>query len=411
MKLRPHWSFRGILVISAALFIRVVASASEAPTQVRFELLTLDATMVNPWLKTTGDLDGDGRADIVVGAARRGGLVAFLNRFPLWERQVIDPEHRFSTDGEVADLDGDGRQDLVVLTLGPDTVTWYQRGESGWTPRILARQTWHDLEVADFDGDGRPDVVGRNQREWPAKDDAGNHLRFLWQKRQGAGIAWEESSLDCPAGEGLLAVDLDRDGDPDIITNGAWFENLGQRRWKAHAFARPEDWSHPNAFIASGDFNGDRRPDLALSPSEIKGGRYRIVWFEAPADPRQDGWRAHFVVPDVETVCHFVGAADFDGDGRVDLAYAQMPQGADPDAVRVLFNRGKQSGGEWTDTWERLTISDAGSHSMRILDADGDGAPDLFGANWNAEGRDETVKLWLNRSPGGKHAVKAMPLR
>jgi hypothetical protein len=133
-----------------------------------FELQTLDTTIVNPWLKTVGDVDGDGRTDIVVGGAIRGGLVVYLNRFPAWERQVVDAKPKFSTDGEVADLDGDGRNDIVAITIGPDTLTWYRNTGSGWTPQVLSDKTLHDVEVADFDGDGRPDIVARNQKEWPA---------------------------------------------------------------------------------------------------------------------------------------------------------------------------------------------------------------------------------------------------
>lgn len=393
MKKMKEWE----VAISVLLFACTATAAQEHSGQSGFQLQVLDSSIASPWLKTVGDLDGDGRTDIIVGGAESGGLVAYLNRFPNWERQMIDPNRRFSTDGEVADLDGDGRRALVVLTLRPDTVTWYRRTESGWSPQILTRQTWHDLEVADFDGDGHLDIVGRNQREWPAKEDAGNRLHFLWQKRQGANIVWEESHVDCPAGEGLLAADLDGDGDCDIVINGGWYENLGHRQWKAHAFARPQDWAHPNTFIACADFNHDCRLDTVLAPSELKGGRYRIAWFEAPADPRQEGWKAHIIVPEVETVCHFVGAADFDGDGRADVVYAQMPQGADPDFVKVLFNRGVSGAKGWTDAWEPLIISEDGSHSMRVLDADGDGRPDLLGANWSAQGRDQNVKLWLNR--------------
>jgi hypothetical protein len=362
-----------------------------------FELRTIDTTIEDPWLKTVGDIDSDGRTDIVIGGAKSGGLVAYLNRFPSWERRSIDADRKFSTDGEVADIDGDGRNDLVAITLDPSTVTWYRQTGSGWLPQILARQTWHDLEVADFDGDGFPDIVGRNQREWPAGDDAGNRLHFLWQKRQGALTTWKASVLECPPGEGLSAVDLDGDGDRDIVINSTWYENSGQGRWTGHVFAGSNDWSHPNTFIASADFNGDGRLDIVLSPSELKGNHYRIAWFEAPSDRRQDNWRMHIVVPDVETVVHFIGAIDFDGDGKADIAYAQMPQGADPDNVRVLLNRGRKSDAGWGDAWQTLTLSEAGSHSMRILDADGDGYPDLLGANWNAEGRDEDVKLWLNR--------------
>jgi hypothetical protein len=114
-------------------------------------------------------------------------------------------------------------------------------------------------------------------------------------------------------------------------------------------------------------------------------------------------------VPEVETVCHFVAAADFDGDGRADIVYAEMPQGTDPDHVRILFNRGPKKDGSWTDAWQALTISDAGSHSMRILDAESDGRPDLVGANWSAEGRDENLKLWLNRLKNRGRALSAAP--
>jgi FG-GAP-like repeat len=362
-----------------------------------FELHVIDRTIGQPWLKSVGDLDRDGRPDMLVGGAEAGGLVAYLNRYPRWAREVLDPARKFATDGEVRDVDGDGRNDVVALTRSPDGVVWYRNTGSGWEIHPINGQTWHDVEVADFDGDGAVDLVGRNQKEWPHDQDAGNQLHFAWQRRENGTIGWDHDGLECPAGEGLLAADLDRDGDVDVAINEWWYENLGGRRWQAHRYASDGAWTHPNTYLAAGDLNGDGRLDIVVSPSELKGGRYKIAWFEAPADPRAGVWLAHVIVADVETVVHFVGVADFDGDGRPDVATAEMPQGSDPDEVCVFLNRGRDRDGRWDDSWEKLVVSTDGSHGMRIFDADGDGRPDLFGANWSAQGRDEDVKLWLNR--------------
>jgi O-glycosyl hydrolase len=370
-----------------------------------FEVQDVGATVVGPWLKAAGDLNGDGRCDLIVGGAEGGGLVAYFNDYPRWRREVIDGTRRFSTDGEVADVDGDGRNDVVAITHKPASVVWYQNTPGGWSMRPIATNTWHDVEVADLDGDTLLDVAGRNQKEWPAGKDAGNSLYICWQRRAGTNVTWEQTTLDCPPGEGLLVTDADGDGDPDLVINQRWYENLGGRRFTQRDYATDAAWNHSNTFIAASDFNGDGRRDLVVSPSELQGQRYKVAWFEAPPDPRSSPWVEHLIVTNVETVLHFVGAADFDEDGRTDIATAHMPQGADPDDVAIYFNRGTQRGGFWVDEWVPQVLSVDGSHSMRILDADGDGRPDLFGANWRAHNRDERVKLWLNRLATPAHGA------
>ncbi len=355
-----------------------------------FELRILDRTIQEPWLKSVGDLNGDGRPDLIVGGARSGGLVAFYNDYPNFDRVVMDGTHAYSTDGEVADINGDGRNDFVAITY-PSGVVWLEQTHNGWKPHPIVNEVWHDVEVADLDGDGLPDLVGRNQKEWPSGKDAGNILHLCWQRREHGAVAWDETTMPCPPGEGLLVADVDGDGRPDIIVNQRWYQNLGHRQWAEHTYAADADWNWPNTFIALGDINGDGRADIVLSPSELAGHHYKVSWFEAPVDRTAGPWREHTIVPHTETVLHFIGAADFDGDGRVDVATAHMPQGADPDDVTVYFNRGVNRSGRWVDRWAPLVISHDGSHSMRIVDLDGDGRPDLFGANWTAgQGRDDS---------------------
>jgi len=71
----------------------------------------------------------------------------------------------------------------------------------------------------------------------------------------------------------------------------------------------------------------------------------------------------------------------------MDLATAEMHSGASPHDVKVFLNGGQGL------AWRKLVIAATGSHSMRIADIDGDGAQDLFGANWRGQGSD----LWLNQ--------------
>jgi len=364
--------------------------AQPAPEKFRYVVVDRGGP-VDPWGKAAGDLNGDGLPDLIVGGRSGGGLVWYEN--PGWSRHDIAPTGAFSTDHEVADIDGDGRNDLVSLTY--DRLVWFRGPE--WARTDIAGAHLHDIEIADLDGDGRPDVVGRGQRAF-GDVSPGLHLYF----QQDAG--WENRDLPAPPGEGLKVSDIDGDGLPDVVISGRWLRNPGSRdgEWRAHRLS--ESWDWPDAYVATGDVNGDGRTDVVLAPAEVAGARYRLSWFEAPPDPTGD-WREHVVLPDVEAVHHFVGVADFDLDGRVDIATAAMHQARSPAEVVVLL-RGAASVG-----WTKLVLSEHGSHNMRILDVDGDGDPDLFGANWS--GDHQPVELWLNRrcSPEQGCAGRLTPTR
>lgn len=333
--------------------------------------------IVDPWLKAVGDLNADGRPDLVAGYRTEGGLVWYEN--PGWKKHVIDVG-KFSTDGEVADLDRDGDPDIVAITAEPDSLLWYEN--PGWKKHVIDTRQLHDVDVADFNGDGLPDLVARNQGAFSSK---GDELHFYLQEGPGR---WRHHAMAIADGEGLAVADMDGDGDADVVVERVWYENTGDpaaKPWPAHEYG--PDWRHPYTFVAVGDLNGDGRPDIVLAPSERAGGTYRISWFEAPPDPKSARWIEHVVEAEVETVHHFIGVGDFAGDGAADIATAQMQQGKDPDEVSVYFNLG---GGR---AWRKQVLSEAGSHSMRIADLDGDGRLDLYGGNW----RGRTVEVWWNR--------------
>jgi len=336
---------------------------------------------VDPWGKGVGDLNGDGKPDLIVGGRSGGGLAWYEN--PSWSRHAVSDTGAFSTDQEVGDVDGDGQADVISLTY--DGVVWF-RGPD-WSRTDIAADHLHDIEVADFDGDGRLDVAGRGQT---AFGETPPGLHFYFQGDSG----WVARTIPAPGGEGLKAADVDGDGDIDLIISGSWFRNPGTRDgdWQEYSLSTTWDWQ--DGYVATGDMNGDGRLDIVLAPAEKPGSRYRLSWFEGPSDPT-GAWTEHVVLPDVESAHHFVGVADFNQDGLADIATAAMHQAAPPTEVTVYLQAAGDSG------WRKLVVSDRGSHNMRILDVDGDGDPDLFGANW--EGKHQEVNLWINRqcTPAG----------
>jgi len=140
---------------------------------------------------------------------------------------------------EPVDLDRDG--DLDFLLSHGDTlddgiaikpyhgVEWLEnRGAEGFaTHPIGPLYGAHRAEAADLDGDGDLDVVAAGflpQVQLPVPAGAPRLDSILWFERTDAG--WTPWTLEAghPRHTGLTIVDLDEDGDPDVVAaiNTAW---------------------------------------------------------------------------------------------------------------------------------------------------------------------------------------------
>ena len=118
---------------------------------------------------TTGDVNGDGRTDVV--AINATDLVWF--EAPTWQKRVIltGATPRDNVCLALHDIDRDGRLDVALgaswqptNTSSGGTLHWVKQGAPGaeWTLHSIAEEpTLHRIRWADVDGDGNRELSWR----------------------------------------------------------------------------------------------------------------------------------------------------------------------------------------------------------------------------------------------------------
>jgi hypothetical protein len=155
----------------------------------------------------------------------------------------------------VVDVNKDGRRDVLTTIAHGYGVLWFEQQPDGEWRQHLIDDTWanaHSSALADLNGDGQADLVtakryfGRGGADPSEREPMGVYwyqyrpasaLRATAGQAPGAGVEWIRHIIDYGgrAGGGLQmeVVDLDGDGDRDVVTAGKTglfvFENLTRR--------------------------------------------------------------------------------------------------------------------------------------------------------------------------------------
>ncbi len=230
-----------------------------------------------------GDFDGDGRSDLAVtmylGA---GSVVVLLNRTPMQAAASFLVAQSFNVGARpqgvvVADFNADGRADIATANSSSSNVSILLNTTTASTLGFAAQQTFTvgttptGLAVGDFNGDGRPDLATAN-------NGTNNVSVLLNQTVAGATTATFAAQTAFAVGStpyDIVAADLDGDGKTDLATTntgGGGGTTISVLTNTAAIGAATATFNAQQTFtvgttpfnLAAADFNGDGRRDLAV---------------------------------------------------------------------------------------------------------------------------------------------------
>ncbi|MBS0197195.1 MAG: VCBS repeat-containing protein [Planctomycetes bacterium] len=242
----------------------------------------------------------------------------------------------------------------ALQTLEPRVCLSVAYPESITTPGVGLFVVW-----ADFDGDGDLDIAST-----PSPGQGTDPAFRLWLN-DGAGhfsVAAEYAHADGAGTGGLLAVDIDSDGDQDLFADGSTlFRNAGGAAFDA---GQVISGIPPAAALQPIDFDGDGLVDLlvaAAGATTITTLRNTGPGFAAAAD-----------ITLTSPFAAFLGATDLDQDGDADAVISHQFT-APGNSVLLRTTPG---------TFDVRPQASSGFTATRMSDINADGHADLIGVQY-----------------------------
>lgn len=289
------------------------------------------AAASGPFSVAVADVDGDGKLDLAV-ANFNADTISLLRGNGDGSFQA--PLHTAVGDAPSAvaagDLDGDGTIDLAVSNHNSSNVSRLSgNGDGTFDPAVhfAVGSGPYSVALGDINGDGRADLITANAE--------GLNLSVLLSNGNGTFQAATHHAASSPPAQSVVS-DLDGDGKADIATAheggsglsilrnvGTCSSNCGTIASAVHygVGTTPES-------IATGDFNGDGKTDLAT----VNRGSNNV---SISLGTGTGTFIAGVTVP-AGTSPHGVVAGDFDRDGKLDLAIASSGS----NEVAILLGNG-----------------------------------------------------------------------
>ncbi|MDQ7797356.1 MAG: T9SS type A sorting domain-containing protein [Candidatus Edwardsbacteria bacterium] len=327
---------------------------------------------------------------------KQSALIIILTTVSFWKPAAGQPAFKVTTVDTnvnhaaaiaVADLNRDGIPDLVAASWGnpPSSADYkgirYSLGSdsavSSWSC-LAVDSIYHPMgvEAADLDGDSLIDVAACG---WVSNDLA------WWGNDGNVPINWTRYAIDSnfTNAHEIHAADIDGDGDFDIFAAAAGVKQIAV--WYNDG-SQPPVWTKQvvdSAFggarsVVAADFDGDGDLDLAGAALLID----QVAWWRNEGDSPA-AW-TKYVIDNTFDTAHRLNWVDLDLDGRADLV------GAGYSGSIVWWRNTVGSPIDWVK--QAVAPEYPGGMVAHAADMDGDGDIDIIGTNQV----NDLVSVWTN---------------
>jgi hypothetical protein len=407
----------GLLVITAC---SAQQPSRDAPFEVEKHMVfdLLDRQHLGNLIYRPNDEDGEfiawGRLPLQqwpYGSSSQNQLVSETDEVQYADQGTTGEEEvRYTNGGDVLDVDGDGAMEVIVgrgtgESTADSRLYWFDPQGDG--------EEWQEHYIADT-GDGgyvAPHDVQAYTTELPSGEEVrgvvGNIGRtdvFFLEVPDDPTEPWiryDIGSFENDDHSGMVIVDVNGDGNKDIVTGMYWIEGPDDPRQEDWVFHRYGTWDQSNegwggmAKHGVADFDDDGQVEIVASEAEIPGARLSL--FERRSEDGTGEWEETPIDEDLYAP-HSLVVGDLNADGQQDFVVGEMtaagwsfPLNPNP-KIYGYVNRG--------DTFERYTIDEGwGVHEMRTLPERRDGNLVLYAADeiqpQKFDGMETPLNIWL----------------
>ncbi len=241
------------------------------------------ATATNPTRMALGDIDGDGRLDVVT-TSKTGNTLSILHNISSGGTLNLGANVDFATGTNplaisIGDLDQDGKMDIATVNHISNTVSVFHNTSTSGTidgSSLAVAQSFavggkpQSIAIGDIDGDGKPDITttywaGSGIQILPNTSSGSGNINFASSVGFSVGSSTYWVSLGDMNGDGKLDIVVTDANGFDVISNNTSIGNITAAGFsvKTRFYAN----SYPRAVI--GDLDGDGKPEIVATNSTV----------------------------------------------------------------------------------------------------------------------------------------------